>query len=79
MNTLLYTLNKIIVFYTDGFRNMSGWGRKVWLVIIIKLFIIYAVLRVLFFPDFLGSKFENNARRSEYVRDQILKTSDTND
>ena len=58
---------------------MSGWGRKVWIVLIVKLFIIYAILRVLFFPDFLGKKFENNTQRSEYVRNQILKTSNNND
>jgi len=79
MNPFLSTLNKTLIFYTDGFRNMSGWGRRVWILIIIKLFIIYAILRIFFFPDFLGRKFENNTQRSEYVRNQILKTSNSND
>jgi hypothetical protein len=79
MNAFIHTLNKTIAFYTDGFKNMSGWGRKVWLVIIIKLFIIYAILKIFFFPDFLGRKFENKTQRSEYVRNQILETSNSND
>lgn len=59
-------------FYYYGFRNMSSWGRKVWLIAFIKLFIIFAVLRLIFFPDFLRKKFDNNYQRGEYVRDQIL-------
>lgn len=38
--------------YYDGFRRMT-LGKKLWLVILIKLFVIFAVLRVFFFPNFL--------------------------
>ena len=38
--------------YYDGFRNMT-LGRTLWLVIAIKLFIMFAVLKVFFFPTFL--------------------------
>ncbi|HOF21240.1 MAG TPA: DUF4492 domain-containing protein, partial [Bacteroidales bacterium] len=34
-------IGKIFRFYYDGFKNMSSWGRKVWLIILIKLFIIF--------------------------------------
>jgi uncharacterized membrane protein len=54
-------------FYTNGFRNMSGWGRQVWLIIIIKLFIMFAILKVFFFPDFLKTNFETDQERSNYV------------
>lgn len=65
-------LRNILRFYTDGFRDMSTWGRKAWLIILVKLFIMFAVLRLFFFPDFLRSEFENDSQRSEYVRDQII-------
>ena len=58
---------------------MSSWGRKVWLVILIKLFIIFAILKVFFFPDFLGRKYNNDVKKSEYVRNQILNTPKNND
>ena len=38
--------------YYDGFRNMR-LGRTLWAIIIIKLFIMFAILKVFFFPDFL--------------------------
>jgi hypothetical protein len=58
---------------------MSSWGKKVWLIMIIKLFIMFAILKVLFFPDFLKKKYDNDKLRGEYVMDQLLKTSDNND
>jgi Domain of unknown function (DUF4492) len=65
---------KLFLFYYDGFRNMSGWGRKVWIIIIIKLFIIFAILKLCFFPDFLHKRFHSDRQRSEYVMDQLLNS-----
>ena len=45
--------------YYDGFRHMS-LGRTLWAVILIKLFIIFAILNVFFFPDFLKQKAPDN-------------------
>lgn len=45
---------KVWRFYADGFKNMT-WGRLLWLIILVKLFIIFIVLRLLFFPDFLAT------------------------
>jgi len=72
-------LNRIFRFYYDGFRNMSVWGRKAWIIIIIKLFIMFAVLKLFFFPDFLGKKYDNDTQRSEYVRDQLIYPADNHD
>jgi hypothetical protein len=65
---------RLFSFYYEGFRNMSGWGRKVWIIIIIKLFIMFAILRLFFFPDFLGKKYSNDKQRSEYVMDQLINS-----
>jgi hypothetical protein len=61
-------------FYYDGFRGMSSWGKKAWLIIIIKLIIIFAVLRLFFFPDLLKKNFSTDAERSKYFRNQILNS-----
>ena len=46
---------RIWYFYLDGFKDMSKWGRQVWIIILIKLFIMFAILKLFFFPDFLQS------------------------
>ena len=53
----------------EGFRNMR-LGRTRWAVILIKLFIIFAVLKVFFFPNFL--KENANGDEAGYVATQIL-------
>lgn len=43
-------LYKVYRFYADGFRTMT-LGRVLWAVILIKLFVIFFVLKLFFFPD----------------------------
>jgi hypothetical protein len=64
-------LRNLFLFYYEGFRTMSWWGKKVWLIIIIKLCIIFLLLRLFFFPDFLKSKFATDRERSDYVIEQL--------
>jgi hypothetical protein len=47
-----------------------------WLIIIIKLFIMFAVLKLFFFQDFLKTKYDNDGQRSEYVLDQLINPND---
>jgi hypothetical protein len=72
-------LNRLFLFYYEGFRSMSGWSKKVWIIIIIKLFIMFAVLKLFFFQDFLQSKYDNDKQRSEYVLDQLINSTDKHD
>ena len=55
----------------DGFRNMT-LGRTLWTVILIKLVVIFAVLKVFFFPDYLKEHSEKG-HEADYVATQILK------
>ena len=48
------TLKKVFRFYVDGFRSMTV-GKTLWAIILVKLFIMFAVLKLFFFPDFLIS------------------------
>ena len=48
----LNIIRGIFDFYYDGFRQMK-LGRTLWAIILIKLFIIFVVLKLFFFPDFL--------------------------
>jgi hypothetical protein len=70
MKGFLYSL---FSFYRDGFRNMPSWGRSVWMVIIVKLFIMFAILRIFFFPDLFKRDFDNDVDRSRYMMEQLTK------
>ncbi|HNW57732.1 MAG TPA: DUF4492 domain-containing protein [Bacteroidales bacterium] len=72
-------LNRLFRFYYEGFRNMSEWGRKVWVIIIIKLFIIFVILKIFFFHDFLQKKYDTDKQRSEYVLEQLINSSEKHD
>ncbi len=50
---------------------MPQWGRKVWIIILIKLFLIIFVLRVFFFPDFLKRHFRSDIQRGEYILEKL--------
>ncbi|MBU0765552.1 MAG: DUF4492 domain-containing protein [Bacteroidetes bacterium] len=62
--------------YTDGFRNMSSLGKKLWLIILIKVFVLFVILRTIFFPDFLSSKFSTDEEKSEYVINNLIENGD---
>lgn len=79
MKPVFSAFGHLFRFYYDGFRTMSEWGRRVWLIVIIKLFIMFAVLKLFFFPDFLGKKFDSSNEKSSYVRNQILNPGENND
>jgi uncharacterized membrane protein len=71
--------HRIFRFYYDGFRNMSGWGKKVWLIILIKLFIMFAILKIFFFQDFLGTNYHTDKERSEHVLEQLTNSPSNHD
>jgi len=71
---VISAINRIFRFYSEGFRNMSWWGRRVWIIILIKLFIIFIILKIFFFRDFLGEKYKTDKQKGEYVMDQLINS-----
>ena len=59
---------KVYHLYYDGFRQMT-LGRTLWVIILIKLFIIFVVLKLFFFPNFLKQHADGN--EAEYVATQL--------
>ncbi|MBI9067246.1 MAG: DUF4492 domain-containing protein [Salinivirgaceae bacterium] len=62
--------NRIFHLYYDGFKNMTI-GRKLWTIILIKLFIFFVVFKVFFFSDFLETHFKTDVEKSDYVLKQL--------
>jgi uncharacterized membrane protein len=67
-------LHRIFHFYRDGFRQMT-LGRTLWKIIFIKLFIMFAVLKFFFFPDFLATNFTTDAERADHVIEQLTQSA----
>lgn len=57
-------------FYRDGFRSMT-LGRTLWAVILIKLFIMFFILKLFFFPPFLKGK--STEEKEDYVGNELIE------
>jgi hypothetical protein len=64
-------LKKVFDFYMSGFRNMPKYGKRLWVIILIKAFIIFVVLKIFFFKGHLN-QFDTEKEKSEYVSKQLL-------
>jgi len=74
MNKKYFNIHNIYTFYRDGFRGMVV-GKKLWKIILIKLFVMFVILKLFFFPNFLNTKFETNEEKSNYVLEQITRNA----
>ena len=63
-------LTRIWIFYRDGFREMT-LGRTLWTIILIKLFIMFFILKLFFFPSFLGGK--TTEEKQQYVGEELIE------
>lgn len=66
------TIKKVFRFYYAGFKNMTV-GKTLWAIILIKLFIMFAILKPFFFPSHL-SKFDTAEEKSTYIFEQLTTT-----
>lgn len=63
------TLKRIWMLYYDGFRSMT-LGRTLWAIILVKLFVIFIILKLLFFPNFI--KEHANGDEAEFISSKLL-------
>ncbi len=63
---------RVFRFYYDGFRAMTV-GKKLWVIILIKLFVFFVIMKLFFFPDFLKTRFDEDEERIEYVLEQLTQ------
>ena len=59
--------------YYDGFRSMT-LGKTLWAIILVKLFIIFVVLKIFFFPNFIGQHAEEGGE-ADFVASEVLSRS----
>ena len=64
---------RVFEFYRDGFRSMT-LGRTLWALILIKLFFMFCILKIFFFPSFLKGK--TTEEKEEYVGTELIERAD---
>ena len=57
--------------YYEGFRNMTV-GKTLWIIIFIKLFIFFVIMKMLFFPNILKRDFNTDEERAIHVRNELI-------
>jgi len=57
--------------YWHGLRNMTI-GKTLWKLVIIKLVIMFGILKVFFFSDYLDSRFDSDQAKADYVRQNLI-------
>lgn len=65
------TLSSIGRFYIDGFKEMTI-GKTLWAIILVKLFIIFFILKLFFFPNYLNSQCDNDDEKAQLVRKELI-------
>ncbi len=68
------TARKVWSLYYDGFREMTV-GKTLWVIILIKVFLFFVVIKLLFFPDILKRDFDSDEEIANHVRSELLKTT----
>ena len=63
---------RVADLYVDGFRSMTV-GRQLWILIIIKLVLIFVVMKLLFFPDLLSRDYDTDSERAAAVRHSLTR------
>jgi hypothetical protein len=65
-----------IDMYRDGFRSMTI-GRTLWAIVILKLIVLFFVVKLIFFPNILQRDYADDEARAAAVRTHLSHTPDS--
>ena len=63
-------IKRIYNFYIEGFKSMT-WGKSLWLLILIKLFLIFFIMKFFFFSDSFEHKYQSDEERGMHVLENL--------
>ena len=49
-------------------------GKTLWAIILLKLFVFFVVMKLLFFPNILKRDYSTDEERADHVRESLLRT-----
>ncbi len=68
-----FFLRRCLNLYVDGFRNMSRTSRILWIIILLKLVIMFGVLRLFFFPNVIKSVGKDKEKQVDFVVEELTR------
>ncbi len=74
IRSLFKKIENIYFFYRDGFKGMTV-GKQLWKIILIKLFVMFVILKLFFFPNFLNTNFETSEKKASFVLEQMTNNT----
>lgn len=66
-------ITRVYAFYRDGFRSMV-LGKTLWKLMLFKLFIMFAIVKWHFFPNYLNTRFDTDAERANHVLENLTRS-----
>jgi hypothetical protein len=70
MNRILKPFASVYRFYIEGFKGMK-LGKTLWTIILIKLFVMFVILKMLFFPNYLNERYDTKEDKANHVLDEM--------
>lgn len=70
MCQILKPFKSFINFYVNGFKSMK-LGKTLWAIILIKLFVMFVILKMIFFPNFLNQRYDNDKDKGNHVLEEL--------
>ena len=58
--------------FWEGFTNMTTLGKTLWIIVIIKLIFMFFIMKPIFSPNFLNTKFDNAEDKADHVRKELI-------
>jgi hypothetical protein len=65
-------ISDYFAMHVHGFKNLT-WGKPLWIIVLVKLFIMFAILKVFFFPNYLNSRFDTKEEKIEHISKELTK------
>ena len=69
-------LKKVWLFYYEGFKGMT-LGKTLWIIVLIKLFVIFFILKLFFFKNDLN-RFNTDKQKSDHVIENLTQKNNLN-
>ena len=61
--------------FREGFTAMSRLSKILWALVIVKLIVIFLLLKPLFFPNRLNTAFDTDTEKSRHVQTELYERS----